>query len=169
MSRSDHSRLPAAQPEIETMDRKNKVHVVRKPDGAHLLRFLFVGSWRNWNPGGGFTPPQGKVCVLRSLPGNVVTWASSVREAEFKMRMALSRALSSDGPEWYESAKTGMSKEDNTLRSKLWDRVWEEGRPTQTETLTTDRMTSEQVESNDGDLHFAGGAECVVLVESVRF
>jgi len=151
-----------AQPEKGSMDHTNETVTVRKPEGAHLLRFLFVGTRRDWNPGEGFTPPPGKVCVL---PGNVVTWAPTLEEAQFKMHMALQRALSKEGPAWYETARKSMSKEDRELRSKLWDKVWEEDRPTHQEKLTT-----EQVDGSGKDsLHFVGGAECVILIESVSF
>jgi len=128
----------------------------------HRLRFLFVGYWRDWNPVEGFTPPKGRVCELRSLPGNVVTWASTPQEAYLKMRMALGRAFAHSGSptKWYGEATAAMTQEDERERKNLWERVWTEGCRTTLEELSKD---------DKGGTRLAAEVEVPVEVEFVTF
>lgn len=96
------------------------------------LRFLFYGVYRDWKPLKGHDAPKGKVCVVRSLPGNVVTWASTPADALHKLKRALERAFEDRGSavRWYEEQMRLMlaNPEQGAMFDRLWSRVGREGR-----------------------------------------
>lgn len=97
------------------------------------LRFLFVGTVRPWNPAKGHTAPEGKVCQLTCLPGDLYAWAPTFPEAVEKLHRGLLRVLKTDGPpsKWYATALQTMSNDHRKCLSDLWARVLLEQRPLQ--------------------------------------
>jgi hypothetical protein len=75
--------------------------------------------------------PEGRVCELRALPGNLVAWGSTPGEAVSKLQRTLELAFDHAGSaeKWYAGAQEQMSPKDRKDRQYYWEKVWKEGRP----------------------------------------
>lgn len=81
-------------------------------------RFLFRGHRRKWNPLKGHTPPSEEVYVVKSLPGNVVGWGLTEKEAVRDLLQTLQQCVGqtgSEGDRWYEEAMKRLTEPERKL------------------------------------------------------
>lgn len=96
----------------------------------HEFRFLFLGLERDWNTYEGDAPPEGRVFVYRSLPGNLLAWGSSREQAVLRLRRAVELAMTTAASpdEWYKTARAQMSAKEIEDECKVTGEAWKDQR-----------------------------------------
>lgn len=116
------------------------------------LRFVFLGWERDWNPMKDHEGLTGRVCELRSIPGDLVAWAPTVEEAEERLQDLLELAFKKAGSPsvWYGPEFNRLSDEDRRIGREEWGRLFDhpEGRVrrfAEDEAVSVSKLTEEPV------------------------